>query len=125
MTVLEDRVPSAAGGELKLVDLRTAADFVADKKPRRRLPRGIERLLGVVLVLALWQVAAWAGWISPKVLAGPVDVASTFRDLVADGTLGTRGVGVAPAGGLGHGHRHPDRRAAGPLLRAQPGSATT
>ena len=75
--------------DLQLVDLRTADDHQPEKKCRRRFPRGVERLLGVVVLLAVWQIAAWAGWISPKVLAGPVDVASTFRDLVADGTLGS------------------------------------
>ncbi len=90
MTAVENPPQQLVGLDaVRLVDLRTADEFVADKKPRRRFPRGIERLLGVVALLAIWQIAAWAGWISPKVLAGPVDVAATFRDLVADGTLGS------------------------------------
>jgi sulfonate transport system permease protein len=55
---------------------------------RRRLPRGVERLVGVVLFFALWEVAARVGWISPKVLAPPSTVLTTGRSLLADGTLG-------------------------------------
>jgi sulfonate transport system permease protein len=88
VTAVENRPQQLAGLDaLRLVDLRTADEYEPRKKPRRRFPRGVERLLGVVLVLVLWQVAAWAGWISPKVLAGPIDVASTFRGMVSDGTL--------------------------------------
>ena len=58
VTVVENRLRPAGGDELKLVDLRTADEFVADEKPRRRFPRGLERLLGVVVLLGLWQLAA-------------------------------------------------------------------
>jgi len=89
VTAVEDRTHQLIGAPVRLIDLRTADEYVEEKRPRRRFPRGIERLLGVVLLLVVWQVAAWAGWISPKVLAGPVDVASTFWDMVTNGTLGS------------------------------------
>jgi sulfonate transport system permease protein len=54
---------------------------------RRWLPRGIERLLGVVLLFAIWELAARAGWISPQVLAGPSTILTAGWDLARDGTL--------------------------------------
>jgi sulfonate transport system permease protein len=54
---------------------------------RLRLPRGLERLLGVVLLFALWELASRAGWIATDVLAGPSTVLTAGSDLVRDGTL--------------------------------------
>jgi sulfonate transport system permease protein len=90
VTAVSNRPEQLIGAaDVRLVDLRTADEFDPEqRRPKRRVPRSIERLAGVVLLLALWQVAAWAGWISPRVLAGPVDVASTFWEMVTDGTLG-------------------------------------
>jgi sulfonate transport system permease protein len=87
VTVVENRPPQVAEAPVRLIDLRTADEYQPEKRSRRRFPRGVERLLGVVLLLVLWQVAAWAGWISSRELAGPVDVASTFWNMVTDGTL--------------------------------------
>ena len=89
VTAVEDRPQQLLGAPVRLIDLRTADEYEAEKRPRRRFPRGVERLVGVVLLLVVWQVAAWAGWISTRSLAGPVDVASTFWDMVTSGTLGS------------------------------------
>ena len=51
------------------------------------IPRGVERLLGVVLLFIVWEVAAQLGWISTSVLAGPSTVLTAGADLLADGTL--------------------------------------
>jgi sulfonate transport system permease protein len=55
----------------------------------RILARGPQRLLGVVLLIALWELASLAGWISPEVLAAPSTVISTGAHLLADGALGS------------------------------------
>ena len=61
-----------------------------DVAPRRRLiPKGVERLLGVVLLFALWEIASRAGWIASDILAGPSTVLTAGADLVSDGTLGS------------------------------------
>lgn len=54
---------------------------------RARLPLGVERLAGVVLLFAAWEVAAQLGWISPRVLAGPSTVGTVGLDLLRDGSL--------------------------------------
>lgn len=54
---------------------------------RLRLPRGLERLSGVVALVVLWELAARLGWIEPDVLAGPSTVLTAGYDLVRDGTL--------------------------------------
>ena len=68
-----------------LVELRTGE---AETITRRwRIPRGVERLLGVVLLFFLWELASRAGWISTSVLAGPSTVLTAGADMIADGTL--------------------------------------
>jgi len=80
--------PPPVRGPVELVELRTSEDGGAQRKRRRlRVPRAVERLVGVVLLLAVWQLAASVGWIDEKTLAGPADVASTFWTMVTDGTL--------------------------------------
>lgn len=54
---------------------------------RLRLPKGIERLLGVVLFFAVWELASRLGWIASDVLAGPSTVLTAGADMVRDGTL--------------------------------------
>lgn len=90
MTAVANRPEQLLGlPGVRLVDLKTADELDPEqRRPKRRVPRSIERLAGVVLLLALWQLAASLGWISPRVLAGPANVASTFWDMVTDGTLG-------------------------------------
>lgn len=70
-----------------LVDVRTADPAKVGPSSRARMPRGLARLLGVVVVLGVWQLAATLGWINERSLAGPLDVTSTFWTLLTDGTL--------------------------------------
>lgn len=81
----DDPARPPAATVLVTLPTRTAGD---DGPRRRRLPTGIERLLGVIILFAVWEVAAQLGWLSPKVLAGPSTVLTAGADLVRDGTLG-------------------------------------
>jgi sulfonate transport system permease protein len=58
-----------------------------DRRRRRQVPRGVRRLLGPVLALLVWQAASATGLLDPRTLAGPLTVARTAADLVADGQL--------------------------------------
>lgn len=70
----------------RLVTLPTRpAEAVADR--RLRVPRGLERLAGVALLFAVWEIAARAGWIDANTLAGPSTVLTAGTDLIKDGTL--------------------------------------
>lgn len=53
------------------------------------VPRSVERLIGVVLLLAIWQLASNSGLLSEETLAGPIEVWKTGWHLAADGTLGS------------------------------------
>ncbi|MFG2669915.1 ABC transporter permease [Streptomyces sp. NPDC048445] len=53
--------------------------------PGRALPFG--RLIGPVLVVALWWFASAIGYLDPRILSGPGTVLSTASDLIADGRL--------------------------------------
>ncbi|WP_328942387.1 ABC transporter permease [Streptomyces sp. NBC_00250] len=53
--------------------------------PGRSVPFG--RLLGPVLVVALWWAASAAGHLDPRILSGPGTVVSTAVELIADGRL--------------------------------------
>jgi sulfonate transport system permease protein len=57
------------------------------KRDRRRIPPGIERMLGVVLVIGLWQLASSVGLIDEQTLAGPATVLHSGWCLLQDGTL--------------------------------------
>src|SRR4051794_30392203 len=72
--------------ELVALPTRTTTDT---GRPRRRwhIPPTIERLLGVVLLIVLWQFASSIGWLSDDTLAGPITVGQTGWHLVQDGTL--------------------------------------
>ncbi len=69
-----------------LVQLPTAASGPA-KIRRLRIPTSLERLAGVVALLAVWELAAKAGWISPQVLAAPSAVWGAGVDLARTGAL--------------------------------------
>jgi sulfonate transport system permease protein len=76
-------VPSSTvPGSLRELPLRT---------DRRRLfvPRAVRRALVVVGLVALWQLASSAGWLSPQTLSSPLTTAATAVELVRDGDLGT------------------------------------
>jgi sulfonate transport system permease protein len=51
------------------------------------IPRWVERLAGVLLVLALWQLASSLGWITTRTLAGPADTFHALVKIVDAGTL--------------------------------------
>jgi sulfonate transport system permease protein len=76
-------------GPVELVALRTTDPVAPGRRRRLRFPRSLERFLGVVALLALWQIASTARWITERSLAGPLDVTSTFWDMLTDGTLTT------------------------------------
>jgi len=59
----------------------------ADRRRRLRVPRPIARLSGVVVVLAVWQLAAVTGRLPRTFLGSPVDVARAAGHLIADGEL--------------------------------------
>ena len=73
-------------GPVDLVTLPTGREPAADQR-KLGIPRGIERLLGVVLVLGGWALATNVGWISTKTLPKPGTVAVVGIDLWTDGTL--------------------------------------
>jgi sulfonate transport system permease protein len=71
-----------------LVELGTSTPRASKRRRRHvRLPRGVERLLGVALLLGLWQLASTVGWLGEQTLAGPVEVWKTAWSLIQDGTL--------------------------------------
>lgn len=80
--------PSGPGGTTapRLVTLPTRPAETADAR-RLRVPRSIERLAGVALLVIVWEIAARAGWLASDVLAGPSTVLTAGSDLVRDGTL--------------------------------------
>ena len=86
-TSVDELVPPAAPSLVQLPTAAAAAGAV--RRSRARLPRGLERLLGVVIVFGIWELAAQVGWLSPTVLAGPSTVLTAGVDLLGDGTLGS------------------------------------
>jgi sulfonate transport system permease protein len=73
---------SAAPG---LVELPTGETATTSR--RWHIPRGVERLAGVVALFIVWELASRVGWISTDVLAGPSTILTAGADLLADGTL--------------------------------------
>jgi sulfonate transport system permease protein len=57
------------------------------ERAHRSVPRGLRRLAGPVLLVALWVVLAQTGVISAKVLAPPSAVGSAALDLIRTGEL--------------------------------------
>jgi sulfonate transport system permease protein len=53
----------------------------------RSVLRGGRRLLGPVLLLAVWQIASTTGLVDGQTLASPIAVAHTGSRLIADGAL--------------------------------------
>jgi sulfonate transport system permease protein len=53
--------------------------------PGKPLPA--QRLLGPLLLLALWYAASASGWLNPNMLSSPETVAGTTADLIGDGRL--------------------------------------
>jgi sulfonate transport system permease protein len=78
-------------------------------RPRRRRARRLtprpplpaQRLLGPLLLLALWYATSAAGWLNPEMLSSPVTVAETTGDLIADGRLQSNLLASLNRAGLG------------------------
>jgi sulfonate transport system permease protein len=83
---VQQEAPSLLTVDTGLVRLPTRTPGEATRS-KLRLPKSIERLAGVVLFFAAWQIASSAGWLTPKVLAGPNTVLSVGWDYLKNGTL--------------------------------------
>jgi len=70
-----------------LVELDTRPS--QDDAPHRALPRSLERLLGVAVLIGIWQAASTSGALSTQTLAGPWSVLRSGWHLAANGTLGS------------------------------------
>jgi sulfonate transport system permease protein len=76
---------------------------------RKRLPSGLVPWLLPVLLIAVWQGAAAAGWIANRVLPAPLDVLAAAWKLIGTGELwqdvlvstGRAASGFAIGGGIG------------------------
>jgi sulfonate transport system permease protein len=74
------RVDAAAG----LVDPRA----VVIKSPRRpRIPRQVQRMLGPVLLVGLWQLLSMTGAFDPRTVPPPTRVLRAGYQLIANGSL--------------------------------------
>lgn len=65
---------------------------ISGTRPTRalpRLPRGVERLAGIVVAIAVWQLLSSTGVITPDTLAGPGQVAREGWDMADQGVLGS------------------------------------
>jgi len=82
---LEASTPAGAARSRQLPVERLTSS--ADRRRRLRVPRPVARLGGVVVVLAVWQLAAVTGRLPRTFLGSPVDVARAAGHLVADGEL--------------------------------------
>ncbi|MGX1951661.1 ABC transporter permease [Streptomyces anulatus] len=94
---MTDLLPTARSGPDLLVEGAPAEDTAHRAGPavargtRRRLGPGravpFGRLIGPVLLVALWWAASASGHLDPRILSGPGSVLSTAADLVATGRL--------------------------------------
>jgi sulfonate transport system permease protein len=53
-----------------------------------RIPRPVRRLAVIVGLLALWQLAAAVGWLSPQTLPSPLHTVATAAQMLGAGDLG-------------------------------------
>ncbi|MFD8962543.1 ABC transporter permease [Streptomyces anulatus] len=93
---MTDLLPTARSGPALLIkgapaeDTAHAGPAVA-RGTRRRLGPGravpFGRLIGPVLLVALWWAASASGHLDPRILSGPGSVLSTAADLVSTGRL--------------------------------------
>jgi sulfonate transport system permease protein len=86
MATVLSRPPTdgVAGTAAGLVDPR-AAVRKAQRKPI--VPRPLQRLLGPVLLVALWQILSSTGVFNERTVASPTTVGRTAYRLIADGSL--------------------------------------
>jgi sulfonate transport system permease protein len=81
---------AAAPGAAEPVPRTTphAGRRTSPSRARRRAAMVGRRALVPLLLLLLWQIASWAGWIDDSTLASPVQVWHAFSDSVSSGQLG-------------------------------------
>jgi sulfonate transport system permease protein len=84
MTTTADSPAAVTRRRVRLVDVSAAQH---DVRRRLALPRGVRRLGGPLLLVALWQTASVTGLISPRTLAPPSDVIAAGIDLIRTGEL--------------------------------------
>ncbi|MEV3905881.1 ABC transporter permease [Mycobacterium sp. NPDC050551] len=82
-TVLTPRV-SGGGAAARLVDPRAAH---AGSRPKRRVPRQLQRLLGPVLLVGLWQLLSSSGAFDSRTVPPPTRVVRAGYQLILDGSL--------------------------------------
>ena len=70
-----------------LVELDTARARTGAR--HRVVPRSVERLLGVAVLIGIWQIASSSGALSAQTLAGPWSVLRIAWHLAGNGTLGS------------------------------------
>jgi sulfonate transport system permease protein len=83
---ISDEPAPGSDAAIPLETIRTGQPDDRGRSLRHRL-RSVERLVGVLLLFTLWEIAAQVGWLRPDVLAGPSTVATVGVDLWRDGTL--------------------------------------
>ncbi|MDF2554495.1 MAG: transporter permease [Microbacterium sp.] len=87
---------ASSGGRSALVSRSGVAEGAAAglirQSRRRRLGRRPaipgSRLLGPLIIVGVWQAAAWAGLLDPRLLTGPDVALQTAWGLIQDGRLG-------------------------------------
>ncbi|MEV7492474.1 ABC transporter permease [Streptomyces anulatus] len=93
---MTDLLPTARSGPALLIKGAPAEDTAhtgpaVARGTRRRLGPGravpFGRLIGPVLLVALWWAASASGHLDPRILSGPGSVLSTAADLVSTGRL--------------------------------------
>ncbi|MER7727542.1 ABC transporter permease [Streptomyces sp. NPDC096323] len=83
--------PGETGGPDRGRPAEVKSTAPAPRTTRRRLGPGraipFGRLIGPVLVIALWWFASAIGYLDPRILSGPGTVLSTASDLISSGRL--------------------------------------
>jgi sulfonate transport system permease protein len=69
-----------------LIELPTRP-YAGAVRRRPALPGSVERLVGVIVLLIVWQALSSAGLLGANILASPVEVAQAGWHLIAAGTL--------------------------------------
>ncbi len=84
-TVQAPRPPKAPPDAApSLVDPRAA---IARKQREQRIPRWLQRLIGPVLLVALWQILSSTGVFDARTVPQPLTVVQAAYRLIADGVL--------------------------------------
>lgn len=70
-------------------DLEQLASASDPPRPRRHSAHSLERLVGVALLFAGWELASRAGWLDERTLGAPSTMATVGWDMIRDGSLGS------------------------------------